>query len=89
MSQHYGSYANILQLREMCDYLALAKKNITYKFNSYVVDTERETKNLHSELSLPNSLSRAQHGKISDKKIETMASKPIVATRSFLQCSPS
>ena len=69
--------------------LALAKKNITYKFNSYVVDTERETKNLHSELSLPNSLSRAQHGKISDKKIETMASKPIVATRSFLQCSPS
>ena len=30
---------------------ALAKKRFAYKFNSYVVSTERETKNLQPELS--------------------------------------
>ena len=30
---------------------ALAKKMFAYKFNSYVVSTERETKNLQPELS--------------------------------------
>ena len=65
--------------------LAIAKKKFAYKFNSYVVGTERETKISHSEPLSSNSLSRTQHGKISDKKIETMASKPILATRSFLE----
>jgi hypothetical protein len=36
-----------------------------------------------------NSLSRTQHGKFSNIKIETMASKPIVATRSFLETPPT
>ncbi len=65
--------------------LALAKKKFAYKFNSYVVGMERETKISHSEPLSSNSLSRTQHGKISDKKIETMVSKPIVATPSFLE----
>jgi hypothetical protein len=30
---------------------ALRKRNISYKFNSYVVSTERESKNLQTELS--------------------------------------
>jgi hypothetical protein len=63
-----------------------AKKKFAYKFNSYVVvGMEGETKISHPEPLSSNSLSRTQHGKISDKKIETMVSKPIVATRSFLE----
>jgi hypothetical protein len=68
--------------------LVLAKKNFAYNFNSSVVGTESETKISHLEPLSSNSLSRTQHGKISDKKIETMVSKPIVATRSFLETPP-
>ena len=50
--------------------LALAKKKFAYKFISYIVGTERETKKKHSEPLSSNSLSRTQHGKISNKKIE-------------------
>jgi hypothetical protein len=62
-----------------------SSKEVAYKFNSYIVGTERETKISHSEPLSSNSLSCTQHGKTSDKKIETMASKPIVAKRSFLE----
>ena len=82
------AYRSILYLSFWLQW-ALTKKTLAYKFNSYVVGTEHETKNLQPELTLLNSLSRTQHGKIFDKKTETMASKPIVAKRSFLETPPT
>ena len=65
---------------------ALAKKMFAYKFNSYVVSTERETKNLQPELSHRIHSSARQHVKSPiSKSSETMVSKTIVATRSFLE----
>ncbi len=52
------------------------KRRSHTNFNSYVVGTERETKDLHSELSL-RIHSRARHRVKSPKKSKTMASRPI------------
>jgi hypothetical protein len=87
-NRFFGPGMNVHRIL-LYNFLDLAKKKFAYKFNSYVVGTERETKISHSEPLSSNSLSRTQNGKISDKKIETMASKPIVATRSFLETPPT
>ncbi len=47
----FSNFKLVCPLCPPCLQLALAKKRFAYKFNSYVVSTERETKNLHSELS--------------------------------------
>jgi hypothetical protein len=66
-------------------HLALAKKKFAYKFHSYVVGTKRETKISHSEPLSLNSLSRTQHGKISDKKIETRRPSQLLLRVHFLK----
>ena len=65
--------------------LALAKKKFAYKFNSYVVGTERETKIFHLEPPSSNSLSRMQHGKISDKMMRQWRPSQLLLRIHFLK----
>ena len=86
----FSSSAVIFGPEKLCKYSGLhEKKGYRTILNSYVDSTTREAfSTLIGTLFARGTFfaTRTQHGKISDNKIETMASKPIVATHSFLRC---
>ncbi len=65
---------------------ALAKKMFVYKFNSYVVSTERETKNLQPELSHRIHSRAHQHVKSPIKAPRQWPPSQLLLRVHFLKC---